>query len=119
MAGVVLAGVALAIFGNSPGTEVIGSLNDTELRQIREGVTKEMRQPLFTDASWNGIRGAANELWNRMRTRIRSIERRTDGFVVVFTGTKSDWEGGRGTLWVVFNGTNGWTVRGSYAIAGR
>ena len=103
--------VVLIILNQNPPVQVTGDLTSKEVSQISRDVRRLMHPSLLPDISWRSIRQLPSVLRERARTRILSIDRRTEGFVAVRTGSPSDADPGR--FWSVFREGDTWRVHGA------
>ena len=96
--------VLLVTLNQDPAVQVTGG-------QISRDVRRLMHPSLLPDISWRSIRQLPSVLRERARTRVLSIDRRTEGFVAVRTGSPSDADPGR--FWSVFRQGDTWRVDGA------
>jgi len=103
--------VVLVTLNQNPPVQVTGDLTAKEVSQISRDVRRLMHPSLLPDVSWRSIRQLPSVLRERARTRILSIDRRTEGFVAVRTASPSDADPGR--FWSVFREGDIWRVDGA------
>lgn len=93
-------------------TPIEGDLSPGEVEQIRGRINRTMLQSVLKQCSWNEPGKSLRLARDLFRTRILLIEKRTDGFVAVFTGYGNDPIVNGFAFWSVFRGPNGWEAGG-------
>lgn len=114
--------VGIFLFFPQPQPTIVGELPYHDIKQVTKLVRDQMRRAVLDDFAWRSLPSSLRGAWS---DRILALDATSQGTVKIWTGTLRESQRGKGRIYAVNMGTNGWAITnigawiGSLSLTGK